>query len=929
MSSTRVAFLFFSSSLLVLTHSILGATTTASVEQENVATFNIDRHVFQLLDNTNDQHQPTSDQKVQRRMKDDPTYRTASVEHSTNNDGDYYQIAESRLHLTSYDDNDEKSHDALKKNEDFEREIRDDRLKPDSKRNVNNDYQRDEYTEVQPERYTSHVEEKTSRYGGDDDADDTYSKSVIHPIRHKEADSDIIESRSPSSSNHQTDDKKTNSSIEPDTSSSRYRQRVSDEVPREYFADYDYEPPVNNRRRNPSSGRRNFAFDEDRPRQSSRDYGGGGFNRRPSQDFPDEPRDRYGGSGDRPSARDFADQSPGKSNVFIYMPPSSSQPQNQPPSPQAVRDAVSPSSTTTARPPSADKPANDFPSNQQMPKDQISRSSYDVGSNIFSPPAKVELVNSPVPNEIRRGFVELPTQFAPSVRQVSLLAPAPQPEPAQFVNFAPVSPKQYTLASPQPEPSFFIKSPPPVTQQQHYTVLSAPQPEPVVFQAPQVQRQQQYSVVAAAPQPTQFREQFIVSQAPQPQQVQEIRYAQAAPPPIQVVAAQQPQPIQFIQQQQAPQPINVVAAQPPPQTVNIVAAQAPQPQRINIVSAPAPPPPPINIVAQAPQPPTQTVFIQQQQQPQQIHTVIQQAPQPEPFFRAVIAQEQAPTLRFVESRQAQNPCPVALAPTFAEKSYAKQAAPVFNANQQKMATYFAQPMPQKTRSVVREIQFMPTTTHVTHTTSYSPATKTTVYETDHVGAYSNNKAVLIPAPISMPKTVAPVLYEEKRTKALAIPASSVMPRRVPLPMPRPFRMMMPSFNSYYDSAVALPMTKLAYMETYSFPKMNKLLKAPLMVASKFLDRKDARNTKSVSRKRVSSAARRGGAGRVASSNKRSYQPQSFQPLPPYQPSASSTSSSSSSVSQPSSSSTNAQKRENKQYSMGRPSRPIPKPVQPY
>lgn len=71
--------------------------------------------------------------------------------------------------------------------------------------------------------------------------------------------------------------------------------------------------------------------------------------------------------------------------------------------------------------------------------------------------------------------------------------------------------------------------------------------------------------------------------------------------------------------------------------------------------------------------------------------------------------------------------------------------------------------PARSRTVYTQVQYLPEQTHVVTTTQFSPATKTTIYETDHLAAYSSHKpVVLLPpnspgklVPLSPPLRVAP------------------------------------------------------------------------------------------------------------------------------------------------------------------------------
>lgn len=619
---------------------------------------------------------------------------------------DYYQIAESRIQLTRHvDHGDDDDDDDASSNES--------RARKEAQYERANSDDDDEYTEVRPQKQTSRIEEQTSRY---ESAFDGQAAPNTKYSGDQRAD-------------------------EPATSSSRYRQRVPDDVPRDYFADYDYEPMMFRRR----PARRPFVRDRD-----------AGYDRPMRAFTADDGRTMYG-SGNQPTRdvpRDMPENPQSKSNVYIYMPPPP-QPQPQPqPQPSQTPSPMTIITTTTPRPAMHTPPRDMAASHSQIPKDQISRS-YEMSS--FSAPSKVEFVNTPVQNEIRRGFFEAPAvaAFQPlqvqaahfaAVKQVSVLSPIPEPihQPVSIVNIAPQPKYAVAVPAPEPEPA---------------TIILQQKPQP------------QVAVAAVAPQP-----ETIILRAQQPQ-VKQLAVVAAQPPPqVQVVAA-------------APPPINIIAAQPAQQAVLV---QQPQPLQATIVA------------------------------------------QPQPVLQAAVVAQPLKTATIVEAQQAPCPPAVALQPVPVVKqaaaAYVKPQAAVLSGIPQKMATFFVPPMPQKTRTVYTQIQHMPVQTTVQTTTSYSPATKTTVYETDHVAAYSSAKPMFLPAPLSIPKA-ASFVYEQP--KAVAIP--------MPVPVP-----VMPAFAP----------GKLGYMDAYSFPmmKMNKLLKAPLLLAGSLLKRDDSRRSrtvKSISRKQTS------------------------------------------------------------------------------
>lgn len=596
-------------------------------------------------------------------------------------------------------------------------------------------------------------------------------------------------------------------------SGSRYRQRVAsdDTQRRDYFSDYDYEPRLLRTPNGRKSSTKNFQFPRDEPRDrpssSGGGYGGSDYDDRrpevppprPAQDFPSQSK-----QADKPN------------NIVIYLP----QPQASPSTPQQ----------TTPRPVVQDQA-------QFVPKDQISRS-YEVSN--FSPPSKVELVNNPISiqqqppsDEIKRTYYQKPMTMSFPVAQQ--FRPAPAPEPVNFAQFAPQPPQppqiRFIQPAPEPEPQTTYVVQQQAPQPQVRFVAPAPEPQVRFVSAPQPEPQVRF---VSAPQPEpQVR--FVSAPQPEPQ----VRFVSAPQPEPQVrfVSAPQPQaqPI-FIQQQQVQQQPTVLVQQappPPPQVVHV--QQAPQPQVIQVQQAPpppqivhfqqAPPPPPQQIiqVQQAPPPPQQIIQVQQAPPPPQFVHIAQQQPQQ---IQVIQQQPQPTSYRTVEVAQA--PCPQQAPIQFKAAYIKQQQAPVQFESPSKMATFFTPPVPQKTRTVYTQTQMMPAQTTVHTTTSFSPATKMTVYETDHVGAYSGPKPIMLPAPVNFQPLPAPparpVQMQPVRTKAAM---------RYPVPPPRPVPMPMPM-------ALPMPLPMPMMMDTYSFTKMNKLWKAPLLLAGKYLKRDDAR-----------------------------------------------------------------------------------------
>ena len=239
-------------------------------------------------------------------------------------------------------------------------------------------------------------------------------------------------------------------------------------------------------------------------------------------------------------------------------------------------------------------------------------------------------------------------------------------------------------------------------------------------------------------------------------------YTQAAVPIVQsptqivqspstlVLAPQQSFPPQQVlhqvQQVQAVQDVRVVEAQPQPQPpVQLSVVQSPAaapPVHLNIVRAPPPQPPAIhvNFVRAPPQ-----TFVQQpvlhapvgQQrfiQAPPVHTHIVQSPviHAHPVVHT-------PVLRAPFSQSS---------PVFASPVPPPCATPLFSPPVHAVPhTFFIPPQAQRTRTVLQQVQFVPEQTHVFSTTSYSPATRTTIYEADHVGAFSAPKGHYVRAPV--------------------------------------------------------------------------------------------------------------------------------------------------------------------------------------
>ncbi|KAI1287675.1 hypothetical protein HDE_10005 [Halotydeus destructor] len=416
-------------------------------------------------------------------------------------------------------------------------------------------------------------------------------------------------------------------------------------------------------------------------------------------------------------------------------------------------------------------------SNKNGGKDQISRSSYN-NYQTFQAPSRLEYISTPVQSEIRRGYVETQSavQFQPSGQAKSYNVVAAAPEPVS-VRLSPQVNQYQVQAAPEPV-------------RQTYTIQQAPVQERIIVQQapPPVTQVRQVNIVQAAPEPPpQLR--FVTAQSP-PQ----VNFVQAAPEPARV---------QFVQQ--APQPINIaVAAAPQPQQTVYVQQQPPPQQTVVLQQAPRQ----INVVQQAPQ---QVQVVQQA--PQAIQVV--QAPQPVQFQAAIIQPARSAT---VYETQAAPCAPVLQAATVFETPPVQYQKANKYQSPQNLQTFYLPPMPQKTRYTVQQVQFMPVQTTIQQSTSFSPATRTTIYETDHAGAYSNPKPVMVPPPPMMDKPrMAPM--------PMALPA----PPPMPAPMTPPMMSYMPPPKMYMD-------TTYTFYKMNKMNKMNKLLKAPLLFAGKLLKR---------------------------------------------------------------------------------------------
>ena len=104
--------------------------------------------------------------------------------------------------------------------------------------------------------------------------------------------------------------------------------------------------------------------------------------------------------------------------------------------------------------------------------------------------------------------------------------------------------------------------------------------------------------------------------------------------------------------------------------------------------------------------------------------------------------------------------------------------------------------------MLQQVQYVPEQTHVYSTTSFSPATKTTIYEQDHVAAYSAPKPQVVRAPVT--------------AHVAAVTAVPVL--RSPTPI-------------VDERAIGATI--------YTFPKM-RILGAPIRVASKLSSRRQLR-----------------------------------------------------------------------------------------
>lgn len=169
----------------------------------------------------------------------------------------------------------------------------------------------------------------------------------------------------------------------------------------------------------------------------------------------------------------------------------------------------------------------------------------------------------------------------------------------------------------------------------------------------------------------------------------------------------------------APPPRAVIVHSPPPRVIHHhappvhVVHHAPPVVRTHPVTlVHAPPPPPVLVHSPPPCAP-----------PAVVH-----APPPPPAIVHHPVVHAAPIVHH-------HPPPIAV-----------HAHPVIHAAVPRAAAFYSPAVPAKTRTVYHSVQYLPEQTHVYTTTQFSPATRTTIYETDHMASYSNQHKVIVAAP---------------------------------------------------------------------------------------------------------------------------------------------------------------------------------------
>lgn len=249
---------------------------------------------------------------------------------------------------------------------------------------------------------------------------------------------------------------------------------------------------------------------------------------------------------------------------------------------------------------------------------------------------------------------------------------------------------------------------------------------PVILQSPP-------QVVQSSPQ---FVQSFPASFQTTGQVLQSPQLLLSSPP---LLSPPSHQVVHSVQQTQAVNDVRVVEA--PPQS---------PPVHVNLVQGPPAPPVHLNIVRSPPQPPAVHVnFVRSQPLPVLSPPVVQQQfVQAAPVLQAPILQAPVIHAHPVVHAPVFHAAPQPLAPpVFAPIAAAPpcpQHAPAFHPLHHH--TFFSAPQAQRTRTVLQQVQFVPEQTHVYTTTSYSPATRTTIYESDHVAAFSAPKPRIVKAP---------------------------------------------------------------------------------------------------------------------------------------------------------------------------------------
>lgn len=449
------------------------------------------------------------------------------------------------------------------------------------------------------------------------------------------------------------------------------------------------------------------------------------------------------------------------------------------------------------RPNSPSKP----PSNRKEP------SSSTASPVTASPTTPRTTYSSPFPNENTRNLpklaknnhgLRLDSQWKP-VSNLEPKVPSSLSVSASRTHFVQASPVLDSRSSLNYDQVIQQQSP----QQASYQVVQSPSyqfQQPVVQSPPVTQHIVQQ---VQSPQIVQSPPYQIQNAIQSPPVQQNIVHEVQAPPVVQIPAAP-PQQINIVQDPPQPTPVHVNLIRSPPQHVSVnVQRQPPTPvtvnfvrsepqnhivvnePRVDVVRVQSPPvvvaSPPRHVLIRAPPPPLLV-----HSPPPVIHhprpVLVQSPPH---FVRAAPYLVRAAPPLVVH---APPPCPPAArivhAPPIVHSHPVVHAAPVVHhpvhyVHAPRATTYYSAPQPQRTRTVYHSVQYLPEQTHVYTTTQFSPATKTTIYESDHAAAYSAPKPVIVAAPTTHHRVIEdhPPVFDEpesvlaftSKTKMLTAP----------------------------------------------------------------------------------------------------------------------------------------------------------------